>query len=521
MESVNEPIDYDSLARSRDRAVQEIEFRLIRGQKISQIDFEQCLMELIAISGNTAIVKSQSADSSNSLTSTRVIGILLESKAKFQKDFLNSLQTVFSQTNTFVCYSDYLSDSVGEVNEVKVPAWSPIRFQSIDYVGPVLAFDLGSFNSQSETASLAITKDSVFEYAVNNKLRVSRIPESLYTCSPDFAILKNSVTNHQFQSRVSVVIPTKGVGEFPVSLISRCIKSISNQVNVESLELVVVADSGYSEIALNETRKLIPNSWDFKVIEFSENFNFSRKCNLGAESANGDVLLFLNDDVELVSNFAIARLSALALLEDVGAVGAQLHFKDGSIQHAGITLADAKPRNAFLDQFQRDLFNGDLQVVHEVSAVTGACLAIKKSSFVAAGGWNELLPNSYNDVDLCLNLNSKGFQSIICHDLEIVHNESSTRDSSFDEEAFRTLKLAWPLDLGCEKYLRSELALGRGYSGPWGIHKIERKDFKGRYFAYARDLLTNKGIMALVGAIWNRITSRSVRLMRVDSKRFL
>jgi GT2 family glycosyltransferase len=242
---------------------------------------------------------------------------------------------------------------------------------------------------------------------------------------------------------------------------------------------------------------------------------------LGAESANGDVLLFLNDDVELVSDFAIARLSALALLKDVGAVGAQLHFKDGSIQHAGITLAEAKPRNAFLDQFQRDLFSGDLKVVHEVSAVTGACLAIKKSSFVDSGGWNELLPNSYNDVDLCLNLNSKGFQSIICHDLKIIHNESSTRDSSFDEKAFRTLKQTWPLDLGSEKFLRSELALGRGYSGPWGIHKIERKDFKGRYFAYARDLLTNRGITALVGAIWDRITGRSARLMRVDSKHFL
>jgi GT2 family glycosyltransferase len=521
MESVNDPIDYDSLFRSRDRVDQEIEFKLIKGQKISEIDFEQCLMDLIAISGNAATVKSQSADSSKSLNLSRVIGILLESKAKFHKDFLDSFQAVFSQTNTFACYSDYISGSVSEVNEVKVPAWSPIRFQSIDYVGPVLAFDLGSFKSQSKTTSLAITKDSVFEYAAKNKLRVSRIPEFLYSCSPDVAVLKNSVTNHQFQSRVSVVIPTKGVGEFPDSLISKCIKSISNQVDVESLELIVVADSGYDETALNEVRKLMPNSWDFKVIEFSENFNFSRKCNLGAESANGEVLLFLNDDVELVSNFAIARLSTLALLEDVGAVGAQLHFKDGSIQHGGITLAEAKPRNAFLDQFSKDVFNGDLTVVHEVSAVTGACLAVRKSSFEISGGWNELLPNSYNDVDLCLNLNSKGFQSIICHDLEITHNESSTRDSSFDEEAFRTLKLAWPLDLGSEKYLRSELALGRGYSGPWGIHKIEHKAFKGKYFAYARDLLTNRGITALVGVIWDRITGRSARLMRVDAKRFL
>jgi GT2 family glycosyltransferase len=521
MESVNQPIDYDSLARSRDRAGQEIEFRLIKGQKISQIDFEQCLMDLIAISGNAAKVKSQSADSSNSLNSGRLIGILLESKVRFNKDFLNSIQVVFSQTNTFACYSDYISDSVGELNEVKVPAWSPIRFQSIDFVGTVLAFDLNRFKSQREPVSLAITKDNVLEYAVNNKLRVSRIPEFLYSCNSDYAILKNVGTNKQFHSRVSVVIPTKGVGEFPDSLISKCIKSISNQENVESLELVVVADSGYNEVALNEARKIIPNSWDFKVIEFSESFNFSRKCNFGAESANGDVLLFLNDDVELVSNFAIARLSSLALLEDVGAVGSQLHFKDGSIQHGGITLAEAKPRNAFLDQFPRDLLNGDLNVVHEVSAVTGACLAVSQSSFEISGGWNELLPNSYNDVDLCLNLNSKGFQSIICHDLEIIHNESSTRDSSFDEKAFRTLRLTWPLDLGSEKYLRSELALGQGYSGLWGIHKIERKDFKGRYFAYARDLLTNRGIVALLGAIWDRITGRSLRLMRVDSRRFL
>jgi GT2 family glycosyltransferase len=521
MKTVIERIDYDSLVWSRDQSCQEIEFRLIKGPMVSQVDFEQCLMDLIAISGNTLNVNGQFIDSSVASSPHRVVGILLESKANFHKDFFNSLLAVFSQTDTYACYSDHISYFGSEANEVKVPAWSPIRFQSTDYVGPVLAFDFSRFNPNTKSGSLAITKYSVLDTAVSNKLRVSRIPEFLYSYNSVGMVLKDIEISNQNHSRISVIIPTKGAGKFPHSLISRCIKSISNQVDVASLEIVVVADTGYDEIALNEARKLIPNAWSFKVIEFSESFNFSRKCNLGVEYATGEVFLFLNDDVEFVSNYAISRLSSLAQIEDVGAVGAQLHFTDGSIQHGGITLAEAKPRNAYLDQFPRNLPSGDLRVVHEVSAVTGACLAVKKSSFEASTGWNELLPNSYNDVDLCLNLNSKGYQTIICHDLDIIHNESSTRDSSFDEKSFRTLKLAWPLDLGSEEYLRSELSLGRGYSGPWGIHKIERKDFKGRYFAYAGDLLVNKGITAFVGAIWDRITRSSVKLMRVDSKRFL
>jgi GT2 family glycosyltransferase len=159
--------------------------------------------------------------------------------------------------------------------------------------------------------------------------------------------------------------------------------------------------------------------------------------------------------------------------------------------------------------------------VHEFSAVTGACLAVEKSTFDSLTGWNEQLPSSYNDVDLCLRLNGQGFQSLICHDIEIIHNESSSRDSTFDEQAFLTLKKSFPQQLGSERYLRSEIALGQGYLGPWGIHKLERKDFQGRYIAYSWDLFISRGLSAVVASIWGRVTGRTARLFAIDSKRFL
>ena len=237
--------------------------------------------------------------------------------------------------------------------------------------------------------------------------------------------------------------------------------------------------------------------------------------------ATGDVLVFLNDDVELISKDALAVFASSAKRKNVGAVGSILKFSDGSIQHGGITLQDIKPRNSYLDQFPHSTFTGDLEVSHEVSAVTGAYLAVSKSNFDMCGGWNEELHNSYNDVDLCLRLNKLGLQTIVRNDLEILHHESVSRDSSFDEKSFSRLKSLWPDDLGNEQYLRSPLAQGIGYQGTWGINKDVRVELSGKYLKYLLYLLNSQGLIETVNSVFRRVTGKTANLLRFQSKSYL
>jgi O-antigen biosynthesis protein len=230
---------------------------------------------------------------------------------------------------------------------------------------------------------------------------------------------------------------------------------------------------------------------------------------------------FLNDDVEVLSEDAIAKLAELSLLDGVGAVGSQLKFSDGSIQHGGITLQDIKPRNSYLDQFPHPTVTGDLEVAHEVSAVTGACLAISKSNFAISGGWNEGLNNSYNDVDLCLRMNNLGLQTVVRNDLEILHHESVSRDASFDEDSLARLKSLWPTDLGNEQYLRLPEALGIGYQGTWGRNKHQRVDLSGKYFQYLFHLLKTQGLIRTIDAFSRRISGKTSNLLWSESKSYL
>jgi GT2 family glycosyltransferase len=228
----------------------------------------------------------------------------------------------------------------------------------------------------------------------------------------------------------------------------------------------------------------------------------------------------LNDDVELLSHDAIAKLSRWTLIDGVGAVGAQLQFTDGSIQHAGITLENVKPRNSYLDQFPRITDFGDLEIAHEVSGVTGACLALKREVFIQSGGWNQDLPNSYNDVDLCLRLNSLGFQSVVLNHLSIVHNESSSRNAEFDVSAFETLKQLWPDELRSEQFLRSSEANGE-YEGPWGCHRVNRLDFSGNSLGYARHLITTQGVWQFFKVVFRRLTGKTQKALSLTRKEYL
>jgi len=158
-------------------------------------------------------------------------------------------------------------------------------------------------------------------------------------------------------------------------------------------------------------------------------FNFSKLCNFGAEGASAEVLIFLNDDTELLDQDSLQKLAETALQPGVGAVGARLLYGDRkTIQHAGVCLIRNGPSHTLTHRKDHPRrYGGWLRGVYPVSAVTAACLAISRKNFEAVGGFDENLPVAYNDVDLCLRLNTMGLQTVVRNDVRLIHHESMSR----------------------------------------------------------------------------------------------
>jgi len=155
------------------------------------------------------------------------------------------------------------------------------------------------------------------------------------------------------------------------------------------------------------------------------------------QQAKGDVVLFLNNDVEVISPFWINEMVSHAVREDIGAVGAMLYYPNNTIQHAGVILGLGGIAG-HLHCFEPRGFTGQRGKINHVqnfSAVTGACLAIEKKKFLEVGGFDEFnFPISYNDVDLCLRLISAGYRNLWTPDAELYHLESATRGSGNNQQ---------------------------------------------------------------------------------------
>lgn len=226
---------------------------------------------------------------------------------------------------------------------------------------------------------------------------------------------------------VSIIIPTKDAPE----LIGKCLKSIFEITTYPNYELIIVDNNSTNDESLK-----ILKSYDLKIVKFNEKFNFSKANNLGVHNSNGDYIIFLNNDIEIVEHDWIQKMLFFAELPDIGAVGPLLTYSDNKVQHAGVVLgfneiADHVLRNV---NFSEDGYFGSLSVSHEVSAVTAACLMMKKSLFQCIGQFNELYEIIYQDVDLCMKIREQGYSIIFTPNCRLIHHESKTRGDKFNFE---------------------------------------------------------------------------------------
>ena len=368
-----------------------------------------------------------------------------------------------------IVYSD--EDKLEETSGALVepffkPDWSPEYFRGVMYVGHLLCVRRELATRTRLDSAFDGVQDFEFMLRLSEAApRIGHVPEILYhwrktpgsiaertDAKPQIGLLQERAVNAHLERmklparaeqanlphrlklipakresypRVSIIIPTRDAPD----VFGRCLKSIFEKTSYPNFE-VIVMDNETSDPAAIELMEKYP----VRRISFPGRFNFSRANNEGATAATGELLVFLNNDTEIISDDWLEHLAYYGEQPDVGAAGALLAYEDHTVQHAGVALGMRGTADHTMRRFPRDVdgYAGSLVCAREVSAVTGACLMIRKSAFEEIGGFNPHFFTAYQDVDLCLRLRARGLRVIYTPQALLLHHESISRQSYYD-----------------------------------------------------------------------------------------
>ena len=226
--------------------------------------------------------------------------------------------------------------------------------------------------------------------------------------------------------KVSIIIANKD----HVSDLRRCVTSILEKSTYENYEIIIVENNSESKEIFDYYKELNDND-KITVVTYDKVFNYSAVNNLGVKYATGDYIILLNNDTEVITVNWMEELLMYAQRDDVGAVGAKLYYADKTIQHAGVVIGLGAHRTAGHTHYKQPRQNlgymGRLCYAQNVSAVTGACLMVKKSLYLQLGGLDESFCISLNDVDFCLRLREMNLLNVFTPFAELYHYESISR----------------------------------------------------------------------------------------------
>jgi GT2 family glycosyltransferase len=230
----------------------------------------------------------------------------------------------------------------------------------------------------------------------------------------------------QRAGRISIIIPTRDHGDD----VDRCLTSVFAGLTYPDIE-VVLLDNGTTD----RNSLSIFGSWlarepeRVKLVSYDVPFNFSKINNYAAQQSSGSYLLFLNNDTEVITPDWLEAMVEQAQRPSIGAVGAKLLYADGTVQHAGVIIGLGGVAGHSHKYFPSGApgYFGTLQTVNNFSAVTAACLMVRRDVFDEVGGFDERLAIAFNDVDFCLRVQAAGYQNIYLPHVELFHHESKSR----------------------------------------------------------------------------------------------
>jgi O-antigen biosynthesis protein len=316
------------------------------------------------------------------------------------------------------------------------PDWSPFLQAHAPYVGRLALVRAGALQPGTEALAALFHDDrtaidrilaGVAPAAVGHVRRIlyhgraGRRPPTAASALPRSA----AAGNEPAWPMVGIVIPTRDRAD----LLAECLRGLKDRTDYPDYEIVVVDNGSTAPDALALLRDLKSDP-RFKVVGRPGPFNFSALSNEGANATAAPVLAFVNNDIVVVDRGWLKPLVRLAVMPQIGVVGAKLLFPDGRLQHAGVVLGFGGIAGHLYRRMPADYpgYCNRLTVAHEVGAVTAACIAVERCKFEAVGGFDaENLPVDLNDMDLCLRISERGWTSMWTPESVLVHLQSATR----------------------------------------------------------------------------------------------
>lgn len=237
---------------------------------------------------------------------------------------------------------------------------------------------------------------------------------------------------------LSVIIPNCD----QAAQLQSCVESVLEVGGYDNLEILIAENNSREQETFSCYEELCRKDPRVRMHIWNGRFHYSAINNDAVQKAKGEYLLFLNNDTKIRTKGSVDALMNLVRRPDVAAVGARLSYEDDTIQHGGVILgfggiAGHALEGASGESYERQPFAFS---VRQLSAVTAACMAVKKKAFLEAGGFSEQLAVAYNDIDLCLKMRSRGWKILYCPQAEVYHYESRTRGLEMTKEKAERVK---------------------------------------------------------------------------------
>jgi GT2 family glycosyltransferase len=281
------------------------------------------------------------------------------------------------------------------------PDYSPQTLETFNYIGfYMIVEDCADFSAMRTRLNNFRAAHLALPLTKNDKFEECTAPDK---DTPD--------------GKVSIIIPSKD----NYAVLKRCIDSIRQKSTYNNYEIIVVDNGSQSP----EKYKMLADIYIYEKCEF----NFSYMCNIGAKNAEGDFLLFLNDDTEVITPSWLENMMKYAADSRVGAVGAKLYYPNSTIiQHCGVINLQPGPAHALLGMDDKEVYyHGINRGCRNFSAVTAACMMLERETFDKLNGFDESLAVAYNDVELCFRLLKNNRYNCVDNDTKLYHYESLSR----------------------------------------------------------------------------------------------
>ncbi|HLH43201.1 MAG TPA: glycosyltransferase [Bryobacteraceae bacterium] len=332
------------------------------------------------------------------------------------------------------CDEDALDAAGRRTRPLFKPGWSPALLESVFYIGSFVTLRR-EFLMDGLSRGLSSVRDLVWSLGKRQE-SVYHIPQVLYHQSVDEpaasgqAFAREAFRSASQELKVAAVVCSRRARQ-----LETCLKSLRQTAGHMLGQIIVIA---HEETGMNADLRDAARRNGALCESFSGRFNFATMNNLGAAIAQAPLLLFLNDDVRATQAGWLEMLAAQLAREDVGAAGAVLWYPSGTLQHAGVAVGIHDGAGHVGRHMRSSALWPWLLSTRDVTAVTGACLAIRKDLFQELGGFDAEFPINYNDVDLCLRARERGYRIVNVGAPGLIHAECQTREGVIRfQERFR------------------------------------------------------------------------------------